>query len=260
MKNIILTSVIILSCVSATHPLTPTDQKKIGEQIWFNETGKKTKYLVHWNPQEEFPSLGIGHFIWHPQGKQADYTQQFPSLCNYLTKHNITLPSWLKDALNNGGAPWQSREAFLQDTAHREELLKLLLVTIDLQASFMIKQLEEQWPKILIAAPKNAKKKLIVYFNLMRSSPSGSYALVDYLNFKGSGLNPKEAINGTRWGLLQVMTSMPNRLTTTTINKAFAESAEQKLRTRVKLAGHKSNLNQFLDGWIKRIQTYKKVI
>ncbi len=254
-KNKFLLITLLLN-FNITRPMTALDQKKIGEQIWFNETSKKSKRLIYWNTQEEFPSLGIGHFTWCPQGKKITHTQQFPALCKYFIENNITLPDWLQEALDNDGAPWETRDAFLQDTQHREDLLKLLLSTIEVQASFMVKQLEEQWPLILRSAPKEAKKKIARYFKIMRATSSGTYALVDYLNFKGSGLNPKESIKDTRWGLLQVIAAMPDGLTKEKINKAFAESAEKKLRTRVKLAGPKSNLNQFLDGWLKRIRTY----
>lgn len=236
----------VFSNTAVASVLSSHDKKKIGEQIWLNESNKRKDLLVFWNQHEPFPSLGIGHCIWFPEGQQAVYSQQFPLLCNYLKEHGVVLPAWLEGA-RKVGAPWQSRQEFLQDTYKRKDLLKLLLSTIDLQTSFMIKRLEQEWALILQSVPKKQKKKLSSHFTLMRSSPLGTYALVDYLNFKGSG---KE------WGLLYVMQSLPENLTQKNICKAFAASAAEALTLRIKNSGPNYDHLKFLSGWIKRVYSY----
>src|SRR4029079_19032647 len=40
--------------------------RKIGQTIWLNETGGRSEAITSWSANEEFASLGIGHFIWFP--------------------------------------------------------------------------------------------------------------------------------------------------------------------------------------------------
>ena len=46
--------------------LNDSDYDWIGSRIYKNEALGKPEYLTHWNEGEDFPSLGIGHFIWRP--------------------------------------------------------------------------------------------------------------------------------------------------------------------------------------------------
>jgi hypothetical protein len=118
----------------------------------------------------------------------------------------------------------------------------------------MIECLDEQWPLIINLVDSNEQKKQIIeYYNLMKSSFHGTYALIDYLNFKGSGLN--QNINDG-WGLLQVFLAMPPGLTAENINKAFAISAAQVLIRRIKNSYPDYKIIRFMHGWIKRINTY----
>lgn len=241
--------------ISITKTLSPEDAYKIGMQIWNNEASQRVDLLVFWNPNESFPSLGIGHNIWYPENQFAKYTEEFPKLCNYLQKNGIVLPAWLTKALSKG-APWKIREEFLQDKKRTEELRNLLSSTINLQTNFMIERLEQQWPLILEAAPAQYKDKLKNIFKLMTSSALGTYALIDYLNFKGSGLNPNEIANGYQWGLLQVLLNIPDDITKENINKLFAISAAKILLKRIENSGPNYNTIRFMHGWVKRISTY----
>ncbi len=48
--------------------IEPAVAKKIGDAIWRNECQGRVGGLTHWKSGEEFPSFGIGHFIWYPAG------------------------------------------------------------------------------------------------------------------------------------------------------------------------------------------------
>lgn len=248
---------LILSLLTtvAAYSLQSDDINKIGMLIWHNEASQKRDLLVFWNSHEPFPSLGIGHCIWYPQGVTPVYTQLFSALCNYLQEHGVTLPLWLEEAKNTG-APWRSREEFLQDTERTEELRDLLESTIPLQTQFMIERLEQQWPDILQAAPIEKQEQLNSYYILMRNSPLGTYALVDYLNFKGNGLNSLEESNGQRWGLLQVLLDMPSNLTQENITKAFTVSAAKILITLIQNSAPSYRRVRYLHGWMRRISSY----
>jgi len=234
--------------------LSADEIDQIGKKIWQNEASGREDLLVFWNPNEPFPSLGIGHNIWSPVGHNSVYTQDFTHLCNYFKKHGVTLPNWLEVAKETG-APWQSREDFYKDTIRLEQLKKLLVDTIPLQAEFMIDRMIRKMPEIVEAAPIRHRKKVIKNIELLRASSLGNYVLVDYLNFKGDGLNSKEVAGGQPWGLLAVLLDMPNNLNAKNVTKAFAVSAAKKLLNRIEKSPDYKDIT-FMHGWMKRISTY----
>ena len=85
----------------------------IGDQIYNNECNRKADCLTAWNTGEEFPSLGIGHFIWYPAGQDGIYEETFPALLAFLRQSGASLPGWLGDT--RSGAPWRTRDEFLAD-------------------------------------------------------------------------------------------------------------------------------------------------
>ncbi|MDG1976339.1 MAG: hypothetical protein P8I39_07365, partial [Akkermansiaceae bacterium] len=58
--------------------LTAAQKSSIGQKIWQNESAGKVTGLTHWNDGEEFPSLGIGHFIWYPGGFNGRWSETWP--------------------------------------------------------------------------------------------------------------------------------------------------------------------------------------
>ncbi len=252
---VLLALTLLQSHFSFSQKLEISDAKKIGMQIWSNETSKRVDQLAFWSPHEPFPSLGIGHCIWYPKGKKAHYTHQFPLLCSYLQKHGIQLPKWLQKA-KSSGAPWASREEFLKDTKKVAELRELLKSTIDLQTYYMIERLDQRVPLIIRAAPVEKKALLARYIKLMKSSVQGRYALVDYSNFKGDGLSLQEKSAGESWGLLQVLLDLPDNLTQENITTAFTVSAAKILLRLVQNSAPHYSRVKYLKGWINRVGTY----
>lgn len=254
-KIIIFVIIQLLLNSNKIFPINQQDAKKIGMQIWQNEASRRTDLLTFWSKYESFPSLGIGHFIWFPENKPAPYREQFPLLCIYMKLNGIKLPEWLDKAIKIG-APWTCREEFLQDKEKTSDLQDLLSCTIDLQTNFIINQFEEQLPSIIKIAPDNQKDKITCNIQLMQSLPLGIYALVDYLNFKGSGLVASEEKMGQRWGLLQVLVDMPEHLNIENVNKAFTVSAAKMLLRLIQNSGPNYGPIKYLNGWIKRVNTY----
>jgi len=253
--------IIFFTCANFTHDLVATKNEiaeKIGLQIWQNEALGREDLLVFWNEKEAFPSLGIGHAIWLPEHHEVNYTQAFVLLCNYLKNCGVILPLWIQEALPKG-APWKNREEFYNDHERLKELRQLLVSTIDLQMLFMIERLEQTLPIIIKSLPKKHREKVRRYVNFMLDCPEGTYALVDYLNFKGDGLNPAEKINGQGWGLWDVLLAMPNDLTPKNVVKAFSIIAAKKLLTRIENTAPDYAIIHFLEGWMKRISTYTKL-
>lgn len=262
MKKVCITNLIIVLFIGSytLHAaLSPEDARKIGTVIWNNEADKRVDLLAFWGSYSSFPEIGIGHYIWYPQDQTGPYTQQFPPLCAYMQERGVELPCWVQEALMAGGAPWQSRDEFLQDKERVDELRQFLASTVELQTEFMIKRLEDEWFLILEAAPEEKKEHVHTQFKLMRSTLLGTYSLVDYLNFKGSGLNPREERKGHRWGLLQVLMDMPDDLTQENVTKAFAICAAGRLLRYISNSGPEYTSVKFLAGWVKRVSTYSRI-
>ena len=72
--------------------ISKAELNTIGEKIFKNEAGGIKKDLVYWNKGENFPSLGIGHFIWYKQGEPGIFEESFPQLVEFLKSKNVKLP------------------------------------------------------------------------------------------------------------------------------------------------------------------------
>ena len=62
--------------------ISRSELNAIGEKIFKNEAAGKKENLVYWNEGENFPSLGIGHFIWYKQGEPGIFEESFPQLAH----------------------------------------------------------------------------------------------------------------------------------------------------------------------------------
>ena len=239
--------------------LTKKEKAAIGNQIWKNESNQSYKHLVFWKSNEQFPSLGIGHFIWYPANKKDIYCETFPEVLDFIEKNGVSLPDWLKEARHQG-APWRSRADLVQNENDFkiEELRSLLFNTIDLQADYIIQRLVIAWPRIKKHASIKKRNNIQDLFDQLMKSVNGIYILVDYLDFKGEGTSRKERYKGKGWGLLQVLEAMPEKhLTTDQVVDQFITAAINTLEERVRNAPvDKSHEQKWLPGWKNRINTY----
>ena len=241
---------------SAIH-LTPAQAHDIGLKIWRNEAGGKVQFLTHWNKGEDFGSFGIGHFIWYVAGRPGPFTESFPGVLDAIAASGETLPAWLA---GRPSCPWTDRDAFYADfDGPRLTAMRALLArTVDVQALYAAHRLEDALPKMLAAAPAAERPILEQRFDRVAAAPNGVYALVDYVNFKGEGVNPTERYNGLGWGLLQVLELMPDAPAGQPSVEAFAQGADAALTRRVANApaDRQTNENGWLPGWRKRLKTY----
>ncbi len=228
----------------------------VSERIYQNECSGKPKYLTHWNQGEEFPSFGIGHFIWYPEGQTGIFDESFPDLLHYLEKNGTVLPGILSHP--EGGAPWMNRNLFYsaKNSKKLAVIRKFLLSTKSEQFAFMIRRFKTQLPKILDQSGSR-RAELEQKITALLAVPRGVYPLVDYLNFKGAGISQKERYQGKGWGLLQVLLRMDNNADNPVT--AFQKSARETLSERVKLSPEGRNESRWLAGWNKRIDTYGAV-
>ena len=237
--------------------LTPEQAHDIGMKIWRNEAGGKVDLLTHWNKGEDFASLGIGHFIWYVAGRPGPFTESFPGLLDALDASGRTLPPWLR---GRPSCPWPDRDAFYAESQGPRmlELRGLLADTVDIQARYAAKRLEDALPKVLAAADPGTRPKLRARFYAVAAAPNGVYALVDYVNFKGEGINPKERYDALGWGLLQALELMDDAPSGQPSAEAFARGADAALTRRVAHAPaeRREAERNWLPGWRKRLRTY----
>lgn len=236
-------------------PLSDSDYQWLGQQIYANECNSKYECLTSWNPGEDFPSLGIGHFIWFQEGQIEPFEETFPALLLYLKAQQVSLPTWIS-SLDSFDSPWQNRISFQQDLNSQRmlELREFLYSTRDHQSAFIAQRLEETLPLLLVATAANDRPALEESFYGVANArpPYGLYALIDYVHFKGSGVNPKERYQDQGWGLLQVLLAMDR---SGDLN-AFVSAADAVLTNRVNNAPAARNESRWLKGWRNRLQTY----
>jgi hypothetical protein len=133
------------------------------------------------------------------------------------------------------------------------QLRELLRTTIARQARFAALRLEQALPKMLAAASASERERIKVNFYHVAGERLGLYALMDYVNFKGEGVNPAERYRGQGWGLLQVLEAMPAAGPPL---PGFAKAADQVLTRRVANSPAARNEAKWLPGWRNRLETY----
>jgi hypothetical protein len=206
--------------------------------------------LTSWEEGEEFASLGIGHFIWYPAGRTGPFEESFPALVQFLGEEGQAVPGWLR-----GHCPWNTRGEFLaaQGSERMEALRGLLVGTIPLQARFLARRMDEALPKMLAAASPGAGERVRRNFERLAASGAGTFALIDYVNFKGEGTLATERYNGQGWGLLQVLEAMPERGEPV---REFSQAAKETLARRVRNAPPERHEERWLPGWDARVERY----
>ncbi len=236
--------------------LTRAEKLKIGRKIWKNESGGKVSGLTAWNVGEEFPSLGIGHFIWYPKNYHGPFTESFPAFIRYAkARGRKDIPQWV---LNSRYCPWPNRATFNADKnkAHLASLRRFLAGSVPLQTEFIIYKSKAALPKLLANAPAAQRSRIRSNYAKVASTPNGVYALIDYVNFKGEGTNPKERYRGQGWGLLQVLQNMKPTASGQAAARAFAASAKEMLDRRIRNSPASRGEQRWRAGWHNRCDTY----
>lgn len=260
MKRIfLLTTVFALGCAADPDADAPahapvirrSDVAELGRRIWRNECGGTREGLVTWNAGEAFPSLGIGHFIWYPEGVAGPFEESFPQLMAYAARRGASVPSFFR-----GSAPWRDRGRFLSAAQSRqtEAMRDWLAAHVELQAAYLVERSRRSLGRMLAASSR--PQEVEARYNALRATPKGCYALVDYVNFKGEGTKAGERYKGRGWGLLQVLEEMDGFPSGDAACREFSRAASVVLKRRVSNSPPSRGEARWLAGWLNRCRTY----
>lgn len=235
--------------------ISKAELAKIGNQIFENETSSQKDKLVWWNDGEEFPSLGIGHFIWYPEGFDGPFDESWPKLVEFYKANGRTdLPKIMAE---NRYAPWKDKKEMeaARNTQDFKDLVEYLDSTKDIQVLMIFRRLRAALPKMMRRSdrPEHVKEQ----FERVAASRNGLYPLIDYVNFKGEGVLATERYNLEGWGLLQVLEGMSGKDVGQGALDEFSESSTKVLQNRIKNSPPARGENRWMPGWANRTRTYK---
>jgi hypothetical protein len=239
--------------------MSSQEVRRIGDQIFQNESGGDVNKLVHWNKGEDFAAMGIGHFTWYPAGRRQSFGNTFPGMLSYLESRGVRLPVWLQKA-KRSGAPWRTRSQLMRhkNNPQVQQLQQMLFETRYLQAEYIMKRAQRAMPKLVTTAPPHLRPMVANNLNAVANSRGGWYPLIDYVNFKGEGLNRTGGYKRQNWGLLQVLEEMHPASPGPGALNEFANAASRVLTRRIRNSPRSRNEARWLAGWNNRISTYRQ--
>ncbi|MBU2583679.1 MAG: hypothetical protein KJ622_18375 [Alphaproteobacteria bacterium] len=237
---------------------------KVGHQVWLNETGGERDAITSWNSTEDFASLGIGHFIWFPEGLDSPFVESFPTMMEFLRRRGAQPPDWL-DVSPVPPSPWRSKRDFEAafNSAKMQGLRAFLLDTKGLQAQFLALRMQEALPRILASiADAGERSHVRTQFDRVVEASRDLYPLIDYINFKGEGISAAEAFPNARtgepegWGLKQVLLHMQGAsIEPEDVLSEFADAAAFALKRRI---ANNPRDRVWERGWLSRVDTYRR--
>jgi hypothetical protein len=230
------------------------------EMIFMNECSGKSKNLLFWSPDEAFPSLGIGHFIWYPEKKAGPYQESFPAFLSFADEIGLPLPDWINE-LPGRHSPWRTREEFMRDldSDRSRQLRAFLSATKSKQAQFIIRRFIRVFPTILDDLDETDRQSVRAKYDLLMRRREGTFAMVDYVNFKGEGFLTDARYEGGGWGLAQVLMEMNVPDDPDEALDQFIAAAERVLERRVARSPRRSVEAKWLPGWKNRLRNYSEV-
>ena len=242
--------------VAAAGNLTAAQKTVIGRKIWQNECAGTVPGLTTWNAGEEFPSLGIGHFIWYPAGVKGRFKESWPQFVAFAKQRGLTLPPVALEP----ASPWRSQAAFQKDfnSPRMNALRTWLAANVGVQTDFIIARSQAALPAMLATAPPGERAKIEANYRKVGTTANGTYALIDYVNFKGDGTLSTERYQGLGWGLLQVLAGMRDVPAGQAAAAEFAASAKRMLSRRIANSPPARGEKRWQAGWHNRCDTYAK--
>ncbi len=242
---------------SKAFEISKADTLGVAQRVFKNECDVEIGCLLEWNPGEEFLSLGLEHFTWYPANSPNNANEAFNSYLQYAKEAGEHLPDWLNKT-PFPACPWSNREQFLNSKGSQEykDMLDFMTRTKDCQTNYLIENSKRSLDKIIAVAPEDQRLRITKILSQLTNDPQGLYAVIDYINFKGPGIGQADDFEGEGWGLLQVLQGMHDTSTSKEALEEFVRSAKTILMHRVFNASNNKHEDRWLQGWLRRIDTY----
>lgn len=243
--------------------IPPDIAARVGRQVWLNESGGRPEGVTAWNDAEDFPSLGIGHWIWFKAGGNPMFEESFPRLVEFIRARGVKPPAWL-DRTPVPPCPWPDKAAFMRDfqSPRMLELRRFLLDSIPQQTQYLLQRTEAAVPKMMaVLSTPDERRHLLGQLNRVVASSPDLYPLIDYVNFKGEGISPKETTfdpptgRNQGWGMRWLLSEMKGTETGPPALAEFSRAAKYVLDRRIR--NHPPSARWRI-GWHKRCDTYKR--
>ena len=202
--------------------------------------------------------MGIGHFIWYPEGFHGRWTESFPRFVAYANQRKPqSMPEWV---INSRHCPWPDKESFAHDfNGPRLRALRHWLANnVSLQTDYIIETSREALPNIMSAAPAQQRAVIKANYEKVSATANGTYALIDYVNFKGDGTNTTERYNRQGWGLMWVLVEMRDVPAGHAAATEFAAAAKRCLDRRITNSPASRGEKRWRAGWHNRCDTYAR--
>ena len=202
--------------------------------------------------------MGIGHFIWYPAGFRGRWTESFPLFIRYAqTRGKKDIPAWVTNARH---CPWSNKKSFTRDFngTRLSSLRKWLAGNVGLQTDYIIVTSRQALPKIMASAPAAHRNRIRTNYHKVSITSNGTYALIDYVNFKGNGTNPTERYKGQGWGLMWVLMEMKDVPTGQAAAREFSAAAKRCLDRRIRNSPPARGEKRWKAGWHNRCNTYAR--
>lgn len=240
----------LLHLVLSLQAFFPNEEKmtSLENKIRTNKSSSQDK-VIYWHLHEPFPYLGVGQFIWFPKDASFSYEEDFPSLLKFMQERGHKLPEWLDSRFT---CPWSTRQEFEKDQKKQQELKETLELGFELQIKFLVSHTFETFEKIIKSFDEKDRTLMEDKFKQLLEDPRGLYVLIDYCQFKGTGLSEKEFKDGYGFGLKQVIKELPNDALNI---ECFVKTAKDILKNRVKNSN--GDDEKWLSGWMSRLDRYR---
>ena len=239
---------------------------RVGKKVWENETGGKPLFIAQWNNGEDFASLGVGHFIWFTE-RPEPYSETFPLMIEFLKgmrdRLAAPIPQWL-DQTPVPHCPWKTKKEF-DDAVGSPRMIELrafLDATFGPQTLFLVHRMKESLQKIEanLDDPKDREHVRRQFYRIVHSSPD-LYPLIDYVDFKGDGTDPKARVldrdtgRMEGWGLKQVLLDMKGTKEGPEALLEFSDATRARLDRRIR---NDPSMKSWALIWHIRCASYKK--
>jgi len=273
--------------------LDEQDYQKIIQYVSGNEFQNDPESSIDWNEGEDFASLGMGHFIWYPEGVEQKFTESFPKMAVVLWRSWPTssdIPPQLRSAFNyskefifkSSGevrfCPWAKRTSFFAWKEQNPIEWGYLISFINhpmikrIQLAYMDQDFREAIVRLydevdsnddLVAMEASSGETVASVRQHLRSvilslltSKEGTTALMDYVNFKGDGTDSRMRYSNVGWGLQQVLYWTDLKSGSLEQLKSLARAALNRLTRRAMLSGREIEREVWIHGWANRVLGY----